>query len=108
MATTFVANPFVVILGAGDTWSPPAKCRVLDAVGVMIGAGATSDTWKITDGTNDITAAVDVSSASDKDRSPAGSIDDAHYDLIPGTDTLTHTVASAAAVIAVVTLAWIA
>jgi len=108
VATTFVANPFVVILGAGDTWAPPAKCRVLSVIGVMIGAGGASDTTQITDGANAITNAVDVSAKSDTDMFLYGQVNDAYYDLVPGTDTLTHVVVSAAAVIAVVVLAWVA
>lgn len=103
----FVANPFAVVLTVADpTWVPPAKCRVLDVHGVMVGAGATSDTWKITDGTNDISPAVDVSAAADTDRTAAAKIDDGHRDLIPGTDTLTLTVVSAAAVEITVLLVW--
>ena len=104
----YIANPFIVVLDPDETWSPPAKCRVLAAFGIMTGAGDSSDTSQITDGTNAITAAVDVSAKSDKDLFMFGSIDDAYYDLVPGTDTLTHTVADAALVKAIIVLAWIA
>jgi len=53
--------------------------RVIDAYAVMTGAGGAGDTWKLTDGTNDITDTVDVSSAADKDIVPAGQLDDAYY-----------------------------
>ena len=104
----YIANPFVVVLGADETWAPPAKCRVLSVYGVMVGAGATSDTVKLTDGTNDICPAVDVSAKADTDIFQVAKLDDAHRDLVPGTDTLTSVVVSAAAAELIVTLAWIA
>jgi len=89
----YCANPFIVKFeGAGAAWAavkawdPPAKCRVIDAWLVLTGTAA--GTIQITDGTNAITAA-ETLATSDKDIQSMASIDDAHRDLIPGTDTLT-------------------
>lgn len=62
----------------------PAKFRVLDMFGYMTGAGASSDTVKLTDGSDDIVTAVDVSSASDKDVIRAAVIDDAKNEISAG------------------------
>ena len=112
LTTEFHANPFIVAFRAGaaddsGAWSPPAKCRVLDAWIVMTQAGTGSDTAQITDGTNAITAALDVSSASDKDIMSLANIDDAHRDLVPGTDTLTSVLAGGAKCDIFVLLAWV-
>lgn len=71
-------------------------CRVLDCWAVMVGAGDTSDTFKITDGTNDISDTVDVSSAGDTDVVRVGEIDDAYRDITEG-GTIAVARASAAA-----------
>ena len=71
------------------------KFRVIDSWLVMTGAGASSDTVKLTDGTNDITDAVDLSSAGDTDRLAVGEIDDAYYTIDAG-GTLKAVTASAA------------
>jgi len=97
--------PFVVHvkMESGDTTNKiydaelPGKHRVLDAWYVMHGAGAASDTVKITDGTNDITDDVDVSAKSDKDRANFGQIDDARYEIADA-GTLAVTTASGALV----------
>jgi len=62
----------------------PAKFRVLDMFGYMTGAGATSDTVKLTDGSSDIVTAVDVSAYSDKDIIRAAAIDDAKNEIAAG------------------------
>lgn len=78
-----------------DAASPAME--IIDCWGVMTGAGGASDTFKLTDGTNDITDAVDLSSAGDTDRLSVGEIDDAYSTLAEG-DTLTVARASSAPV----------
>jgi len=70
-------------LAAGSTVqihnaNAPFKYRVLDAWSVA--KSADGGTWKITDGTNDITNAVTVTGA-DKTIDRAGTIDDAYYEI---------------------------
>lgn len=84
--------PFViqVATAAGTTeyriWdkSCPRSCRIVDAWGVMTGAGGAGDTVKITDGTNDISDTVDLSSLGDNDLFAIGELDDAYVDLAEG------------------------
>lgn len=64
--------------------SCPRNCRILDAWGIMTGAGAALDTVKLTDGTNDISDTVDLSSAGDTDRFTVGELDDAYTDISEG------------------------
>jgi len=59
-------------------------CRVVAVWGVMTGAGAASDTVKVTDGTNDITTAQDVSAKGDKALFMFADIDDARRDITAG------------------------
>jgi hypothetical protein len=59
----------------------PFKVRVLQAFGTMTGAGAAGDTVKLTDGTNDVTNAVDVSAKGDKATFQFGEVDDARHDI---------------------------
>lgn len=59
----------------------PAKLRVIDAWVVMHGAGDTGDKVKLTDGTTDITDDLDVSSASDEDRTTFAQLDDATWEI---------------------------
>ena len=70
-------------LAAGNTVgihnaNAPFKYRIIDAWSVAKSADA--GTWKITDGTNDITDAVAVT-ATDKTVNRAGTIDDAYYEI---------------------------
>jgi hypothetical protein len=74
---------FTAALTAGSTVqvhnaNAPFKYRVLDAWSVARSADA--GTWKLTDGTNDITDAVAVT-ATDKTIDRAGTIDDAYYEI---------------------------
>lgn len=62
----------------------PAKFRVLDMWGYMTGAGASTDSVKLTDASSDIVTAIDVSSASDKDVIRAAVIDDAKNEISAG------------------------
>jgi len=55
--------------------------RVLDAWGVMTASGGGSDTFKLTDSSNDITNAVDLSSSADKAIARIGTIDNAYHEL---------------------------
>jgi hypothetical protein len=59
----------------------PCKCRILDAWSVA--KSADGGTWKITDGTNDITNAVTVTST-DKTINRAGTIDDTYHEIAVG------------------------
>lgn len=59
----------------------PNGFRVIDCWGIMTGAGAGADTFKLDDGTNDISDTVDLSSAGDTDRVAVGEIDDAYYEV---------------------------
>jgi hypothetical protein len=86
--------------------SAPKKFRVVDWWVVMTGAGAASDTVKLTDGTNDITDAVDLSSAGDTDRVAGGEIDDAYHELDKG-DSLKVATASGATCIVYALCAWV-
>lgn len=76
-----------VVIFNGDA---PCAFRVIDvwAIGTP---GASSDTVKITDGTNDITDAIDVTAAL---VGRAGTIDDAYWDIAAG-GSLSAVVASA-------------
>lgn len=87
--------------GTGGTATLPTgfSYRVIRVWYVMTGAGGGSDTAKITDGTNDITDTLDVSSASDKDIKVAAQIDDEYHDVTGGL-SLTLVVASSATCIA--------
>jgi len=78
------------------SYSIPAgmKFRVIDAWAVMTGAGAASDAFNCTDGTNAIITPIDVSAASDKDIVRATTIDDARYEINGGTLALTNTSAA--------------
>ncbi len=62
----------------------PAKFRVLDMWGYMTGAGAASDTVKLTDGSSDIVTAIAVNAASDKDVIRAAEIDHAKNEISAG------------------------
>ena len=78
-----VAILLKVTLTAGSTVAvhssnAPYAYRVLDAWSVA--RGTDEGTWKITDGTNDITDAVAVT-ATDKTINRAGTIDDAKYEI---------------------------
>jgi len=64
--------------------SLPYDCRIIRAWGIMTGAGAASDTVKVTDGTNDISDTVDLSSAGDTDLFDVGELDDAYTDIAKG------------------------
>ena len=59
-------------------------CRIVLVWGLMTGAGAAGDTVKITDGTNDITTAQDLSAKGDKALFPFIDIDDARRDVTAG------------------------
>lgn len=95
--------PFViqVATAASDTsyriWdkSCPRSCRIVDAWGVMTGAGAALDTVKITDGTNDISDTVDLSGLGDTDRFAIGELDDAYVDIAEGGSLRVVTVSDA-------------
>jgi len=63
------------------TANTPYKLRILDAMSVA--RSADGGTWKITDGTNDIIAAVTVTST-DKTINRAATIDDAYYEIAAG------------------------
>jgi len=74
---------FTATLTAGSTVqihnaNAPYKYRVIDAWSVAVSADG--GTWKITDGTNDITDAVAVT-ATDKTIDRAGTIDDAYHEI---------------------------
>lgn len=97
-----VGVPFVVSMttvaatSSYDVWTPlPRGLKILDCwCYASGGAGGGSDTVKLTDGTNDITAAIDVNVA-DNTRAPVVSIDDAYASIAKG-GTLNVTTASAA------------
>lgn len=61
-------------------------CRVVFIWFLMTGAGTASDTVKVTDGTNDICTAVDVSAKADKALFLPADIDDARRDIAAGTE----------------------
>ena len=77
--------------------------EVVLAWGVMTGAGATSDTVKITDGTHDLTDTVDVSSKVDKAIFLFGTLDDAYRGVAAGTSL--HAVNASGALVDVYLLA---
>ena len=94
--------PFVVHakMAAGDSDTTVFEnasfpVRVIDAWAVQNGSSASGDTWKVTDGTNDITAAVDIASGSDKDVTRAASIDDAYWDIDKGGEIHVETASGA-------------
>lgn len=55
--------------------------RVVDAHVVLKGAGTTSDTFQILNGTNAISDTVSVASAGDKDVVRVGELDDAYHEI---------------------------
>lgn len=65
----------------------PFPIRIVEVKGYMLGAGAASDTVKLTDGTNDITSTEDLSVLADTDAWDCSQIDNAYADLERG-DTL--------------------
>jgi hypothetical protein len=71
------------------------RFRVIGVTGIMTGAGGTSDTIKVTDGTNDITDTIDVSALADKSVFSAATIDDAYWNIDVG-ESLKVVTASAA------------
>jgi hypothetical protein len=80
-----MAIPFVLTtqLTAGNTVqiynaNSPFKFRIIDAH--SIAKSADGGTWKLTDGTNDITDAVTVT-GTDKTKNQVGTIDDAYYEI---------------------------
>lgn len=103
------AVPFVVfkaVSGAATTAifdaNAPRKFRVIDAW--SIGTSAAGGTWKLTDGTNDICAAV-TQAASDTDIDRAAGLNDAYYEIAAaGTLSIVHTGASLAATVYVLCL----
>jgi len=85
VVTDNMAVPFILTatLTAGNTVQihnadAPFKYRVIDVWSVATSADA--GTWKVTDGTNDITDAVAVT-ATDKTLNYAGTIDDAYHEI---------------------------
>jgi len=82
------ALPFVLqaTLSGGNTVqihnsNAPFKYRILDAWSVA--TSADGGTWKLTDGTNDVTDAVTVT-GTDKAIDRAGIIDDAYHEIAAG------------------------
>ena len=69
------------------------RVEVVRVFGYMTGAGASSDTVKVTDGTNDVTDTVDLSSLSDTDVFEVGQMDDA-YVTVEKASSITVTTAS--------------
>ena len=71
-----------VVSGAATEYihdaAAPYKFRIIDAWSVA--ASADGGTWKLSDGTNDITAAVTITST-DKSVNPAVTIDDAYCEI---------------------------
>ena len=114
LSTVNIGIPFVIevpCVAATDTYKVydadcPDKLRVIDAWGVMTGAGAGGDTVKITDGTNDITDTVDLSAVGDTDRFAIGEIDDAYHDILPG-GSMSVVTASAATVTLYIMCTWV-
>ncbi len=96
-APSFVLSTATVAGTAAYTLvaSAPYAFRVVDAWVVMTGAGASSDTFTVQKGSDDITDAVDVSSAGDTDVVRFGEIDDAYHELQKG-DALKVATASGA------------
>ena len=60
------------------------KFTVIDAHAVLKAAGTTSDTYQIFNGSNAISDAVSIASASDKDIVRIGEIDDARMEIAAG------------------------
>ena len=58
--------------------------RVVDAHAVLKGAGTTSDTYQVFNGSNAISDAVSIASAGDKDVVRIGEIDDARHEVAAG------------------------
>ena len=87
---TFILNKD--ISGAGTTSvvsDVPFSFRIIDAW--SIGTSADGGTWKVTDGSNDIVAAV-TQATSDNDVDRAADIDDAYYTISKGEDVkIVHT-----------------
>jgi len=77
LTATLTAGNTVIIHNADS----PFKYRVIDAWSIAKSADA--GTWKVTDGTNDITNAVAVT-ATDKTINRAGTIDDAYHTIAEG------------------------
>lgn len=77
LAATLASGNTVAIHNA----DAPFKYRVLDAW--SIAKSADGGTWKLTDGTNDITDAVTVT-GTDKTVDRAGTIDDSYYEIAAG------------------------
>ena len=77
-ATAGAAGPFSI------TTDSPLKFRIIDWHVVMTGAGASTDDVKLTDGTNNVTNAVDVSSAVDTAVVDGGQIDDLYHEIAKG------------------------
>lgn len=87
-ASSFYQEQVIVRItaGAAGTYPGPTmlkKMRVVRAWGLMTAAGTTSWTGKITNGTNDITEAKDISAVADKAVFD-WTIDDAYMDLAVG------------------------
>ena len=81
---TFILNKD--ISGAGTTVvvsDVPFSFRIIDAW--SIGTSADGGTWKVTDGSSDVVAAV-TQAANDNDVDRAADIDDAHYTISKGED----------------------
>ena len=88
---TFILNKDISG-GAGTTVvvsDVPFSFRIIDAW--SIGTSADGGTWKVTDGSNDIVAAV-TQATSDNDVDRAADIDDAYYTISKGEDVkIVHT-----------------
>jgi hypothetical protein len=80
-----------------EAFKKPA--RLLDAWGVMTGAGAGGDTVQLKRNTTAISNAVDVSSKSDKDFFNFGTLDDAQMDFNNGDVLLLDTASDANALV---------
>jgi hypothetical protein len=78
-----LGGTFVLEAGVGKIYdaNAPFKFKVLAIFGYMTGAGAAGDTIKLTNGTSDICAAVDVSAKADTDFFVAAKLDDAKYQI---------------------------
>ena len=109
----YLANPFIVCLrdsaarSANQTWTPPAKCRVLDAWLVLRGAAA--GTIDIQNGASQSISGGTVTLASgDTDIQACPELDDDYVDLVPGTHVLTIVPASSPICDVYVLLGWVA
>jgi hypothetical protein len=71
------------------------KFKIITAWVVMNGAGDSFDTVKLTDGTDDITDTLDVSSAGDTDLVSFGELDDAYATIEKGGDVVAETASGA-------------